>query len=152
MAERSIELRSEKARNIIGKVPPMLLRIGTMIITSVVVVILALMYYIPYPQTISLDVVTIKTNHGYIASGVIPIKNAKIIKVEQKVDILLYSLNGDYTVKGVVNNIVETNNGNARVEIRIDTANINTKLSITPSGSATIIISNSPILKRLMKL
>lgn len=151
MAERNIELRSEKARNIIGKVPPILLRIGTMIITSVVVVILALMYYIPYPQTISLDVETIRTNQGYIASGVIPIKDAKSIKVKQKVDILLYSLKGDFSTKGEVNNIIEVNTGNACVEILIDTVGVDARLSYMPSGSATIIISSLPILKRLIK-
>ncbi len=40
----NIELRSEKVRNVIGEVPPRLVRIGTVIIT-IVVLILAVVYY-----------------------------------------------------------------------------------------------------------
>lgn len=52
MAEKNknIELRSEKVRNIVGKVPPRLLRVGILIISFVIICILTLAYFIPYPQ------------------------------------------------------------------------------------------------------
>lgn len=48
----NIELRSEKIRHVIGKVPPRLVRTGTAIITLVVVVLGIAFYTIRYPITI----------------------------------------------------------------------------------------------------
>jgi len=46
----NIELRSEKVRNIVGKIPPLLLRIGIFVISIIIVLILTLAYFIPYPE------------------------------------------------------------------------------------------------------
>lgn len=150
MAETNIELRSEKVRSIIGKIPPVLLRVGIMIITTVIIIILALMYSIPYPQTTNLDIVIAKNNQEYIARGNILIKDAKSIQLGQKADILLFSLKGNYSLKGMVNKITESN-GNAYVEILITDTNNEDRLSILPLGSATILISNTSILKRIFQ-
>lgn len=48
----NIELRSEKVRHIIGKVPPRLVRTGTVIITLVVIALGIAFYAIRYPMTI----------------------------------------------------------------------------------------------------
>ncbi len=48
----NIELRSEKVRHIIGKVPPVLVRTGTIIITLVVIAFGVAFYTIHYPITI----------------------------------------------------------------------------------------------------
>ena len=48
----NIELRSEKVRHIIGQVPPALVRIGTMVITLVVIALALAFYTIRYPITI----------------------------------------------------------------------------------------------------
>ena len=40
----NIELRSEKVRNIIGKIPPRLVRVGTVVIT-IIVLALAVAFY-----------------------------------------------------------------------------------------------------------
>ena len=48
----NIELRSEKVRHIIGQVPPALVRIGTMVITLVVIALAIASYTIRYPITI----------------------------------------------------------------------------------------------------
>jgi len=47
---KDIELRSEKVRNIVGKIPPFLLRMGMLIISAVIVLLLGLAYFIPYPE------------------------------------------------------------------------------------------------------
>lgn len=44
-----IELRSEKVRNIIGDVPPALLRWGTGIITLLFLLLIAAVLLLPYP-------------------------------------------------------------------------------------------------------
>lgn len=48
----NIELRSEKVRHVIGKVPPLLVRTGTAIITLVVIALGIAFYTIRYPITI----------------------------------------------------------------------------------------------------
>lgn len=149
MAEKNIELRSEKVRSIIGKIPPLLLRLGMIIITLVFIVIFGLMYYIPYRQTTKLDIVIIEGNKDYIARGSISTKDAKLIKIGQTADVLLSCLRGDYYLKGVVSNITESN-GNASVEIEIINVNDKRHLSTLPSGNATINISDLPILKRVI--
>lgn len=54
--KKDIELRSEKVRNIVGQVPPVLLRSGIMIISLVVILVLAGAYFMPYSETLSLQV------------------------------------------------------------------------------------------------
>ncbi len=51
----NIELRSEKVRHIIGIVPPMLVRTGTVIITIVVMALAVAFYTIHYPITIEVQ-------------------------------------------------------------------------------------------------
>lgn len=48
----NIELRSEKVRNVIGKVPPCLVSLGTVIITIIVLALAVASYKIPYPISI----------------------------------------------------------------------------------------------------
>lgn len=47
---KDIELRSEKIRNVVGKIPPRMLKIGISIISIVIICVLILAYVIPYPQ------------------------------------------------------------------------------------------------------
>ena len=51
----NIELRSEKVRHIIGKVPPVLVRTGTFIITILVIALAVAFYTIRYPITIEVE-------------------------------------------------------------------------------------------------
>lgn len=48
---KPIELRSEKVRNIIGQIPPFLIRSGIGVISIVIVIALAVCYFIPYYET-----------------------------------------------------------------------------------------------------
>ena len=48
----NIELRSEKVRNVIGKVPPRLVSLGTVVITIIVLALAVVFYKIPYPISI----------------------------------------------------------------------------------------------------
>ena len=48
----NIELRSEKVRNVISKVPPRLVSLGTVIITIIVLALTVAFYKIPYPISI----------------------------------------------------------------------------------------------------
>ena len=48
----NIELRSEKVRNVMGKVPPRLVSLGTVLITVIVLALALAFYKIPYPISI----------------------------------------------------------------------------------------------------
>ena len=64
----NIELRSEKVRNVIGKVPPRLVSLGTVIITVIVFALAAVFYKIPFPISIeaSGEVVNHKTVQVFV--------------------------------------------------------------------------------------
>ena len=49
----NIELRSEKVRNVIGKVPPRLVSLGTVIIAIIILALAVAFYKIPYPISIA---------------------------------------------------------------------------------------------------
>ena len=51
----NIELRSEKVRNVIGKVPPRLVSLGTVVITIIVLALAVAFYKIPYPISIEVN-------------------------------------------------------------------------------------------------
>ena len=53
MADKKIELRSEKVRYIIGEIPSRIGRYGITIITIVILGLLVGAYFIPYPEAIS---------------------------------------------------------------------------------------------------
>lgn len=44
-----IELRSEKVRNIIGTIPPTLVRWGTAVIIIILVILMLVVFLVPYP-------------------------------------------------------------------------------------------------------
>ncbi len=64
----NIELRSEKVRNVIGKVPPRLVSFGTVIITIIVIALGMAFYKIPYPISIEAngEVVSNSTVQVYV--------------------------------------------------------------------------------------
>lgn len=46
-----IELRSEKVRNLIGEIPPALVRWGTVIIVAIFLALLLVVCFMPYPYS-----------------------------------------------------------------------------------------------------
>lgn len=61
---RQIELRSEKVRNIIGQVPPVLLRYGIMIIGCAILVLIGVSAFIPYQPGIDVEITVIQSDNG----------------------------------------------------------------------------------------
>lgn len=58
------QLRSEKVRNIIGQVPPVLLQYGIMIIGVSLLVLIGVSAFIPYQQSIGVEIKIIQTDDG----------------------------------------------------------------------------------------
>lgn len=48
---KEIELRSEKVRNLLGEIPPSLVRWGTVIIVTILLVLLFVLCFMPYPHS-----------------------------------------------------------------------------------------------------
>ena len=49
--EDNIELRSEKVRNLIGEIPPSLVRWGTVVIVLIFLLLLTAICFLPYPYS-----------------------------------------------------------------------------------------------------
>lgn len=47
----NIELRSEKVRNLIGEIPPSLIRWGTVIIVAIFLALILVLCFVPYPYS-----------------------------------------------------------------------------------------------------
>ena len=47
----NIELRSEKVRNLLGEIPPALVRYGTVIIVAIFLMLLLIVCFMPYPYS-----------------------------------------------------------------------------------------------------
>ncbi len=60
-SERSIELRSEKVRNIVGQIPPLLIRQGVLIIGLTLLVLFIISSFVPYKKTIPVEITIYKT-------------------------------------------------------------------------------------------
>jgi hypothetical protein len=54
--QKDIELRSEKVRNIVGRVPPLLLRIGIAVISIIIISLLIAAYFLPYREYKNVEV------------------------------------------------------------------------------------------------
>lgn len=46
-----IELHSEKVRNLLGEIPPALIRWGTVIIVAIFLILLLVVCFVPYPHS-----------------------------------------------------------------------------------------------------
>lgn len=47
----NIELRSEKVRNLLGEIPPALVRWGSVIIVAIFLILLLAVCFVPYPYS-----------------------------------------------------------------------------------------------------
>ena len=64
LGDRKVELRSEKVRNIIGQVPPALLRYGIMIIGGALLVLVGVSAFIPYQPAINVGITVTQSDNG----------------------------------------------------------------------------------------
>ncbi|MDR3226321.1 MAG: hypothetical protein LBT56_01440 [Prevotellaceae bacterium] len=95
--DKNIELRSEKVRNIVGKIPPALVRYAMTIIAFVLITLFIISLIIPYRETINLSIsihsepqaeFVKATNDGIIIIDTVFDNNEKteIIVYEQTID------------------------------------------------------------------
>lgn len=87
MAKESenIELRSEKVRNIIGQIPPKLMRSGISLIFFLFTVVIIGTYFFEYEYTIKTSAKMAKLGDSIIVQIIIPVNESNRIKKGQKV-------------------------------------------------------------------
>jgi len=156
---RDIELRSEKVRNIIGQIPPFLVRSGMGMIAVVVALALGVCYFIPYYETVE-GRVEILGDYGQI---LLPYEYQWKIQTGQQVRVELDGFPSTEfgTLRGVISEIYPSpikdptdNQLFLKVEMdlpeRLTTSNKN-ELPFTPGmqGTATVVVSKRRLLLEL---
>jgi hypothetical protein len=160
----NIELRSEKARNIIGKIPPVIVRSGISIVTAVFLILLTCSYFFPYTETISAPARIIqatKEPQRYYGVITIPISLRSRIEVDQQsmIEIEGYSRNKYGQISGHIerkDNTPTVQNGHKVIGLEVNlnhsltTAN-GTRLAYYPGmeGTATIFLKKERLLNVL---
>ncbi|MFT4071707.1 MAG: hypothetical protein QM654_07285 [Dysgonamonadaceae bacterium] len=114
----SIELRSEKVRNIVGKIPPLLLRYGILAITFSLVAIILILYLIPYQPSEKVQLHITQDKQGALRyTAAIPSKvtglNNRCLKVKMSVEDNAY-LPSTFTFQSIPDSIYIDQKGFAK--------------------------------------
>jgi len=114
----SIELRSEKVRSIIGKIPPKIIRSGIFVLFTVFILLIIGSYFFPYSETITTPVQirayqTLSAHSlskKYIAVAYVPVSlQSKVTKgLEAMVEIEGYSKNTNGQIVCIVQSRMDT--------------------------------------------
>ena len=153
MADSKIELRSEKARHIIGEIPSGIVRYGITIITIVLLVLLVGAYFIPYPETISARIEMIDRQQGTVD---IPYKYVNTVKKGKNVSIELEGYDTEMygaangTITATMHTPRQTAAGNVfTAQVKVTDCKYNLISGMT--GTASILVSNESILQRIVR-
>lgn len=139
----NIELRSEKVRNIIGQIPPFLIRSGISVIFIVVIVLLVMSYFFKYSYTIETEIIFANKNNTITNEVKIPADEIKRIKSGQSV-IITFS-----NIPNMNKECVKGKLGTVKREITIKsdeayyTANINIPNQIKTIQGSKLLINNN---------
>lgn len=151
----NIELRSENVRNIIGRIPPMLIRGGTGLITLIITLLLAAAAFIPYPETLEGEVIMEESDNKYIyAKGLLPYAFVTQVKKDMSVEIELEGFNTrEYgyqhgTISYVSSEVITNNKKNYFSFIII--LKENPFIQKGMKGYVSVILSNKTLLERIV--
>lgn len=155
----NIELRSEKTRMIIGMVPSGIVRYGTLIIAAIIVALLTISYFVPYPENLQTDAtVEIKTDGHVKVCAYIPYSHINTIHEGMSTEIEFEGYpSADYgyvsaTISHIDKNVHIINGQNYfNVDLNIQT-NSSIILFEGMKGTANILISNKSILQKILRL
>lgn len=153
-----IELRSEKVRNIIGRIPPLLIRSGITLIALLVTALAAATCFIPYPENVKGKVeVTTNRKSEMEVTGFIPYTQITRIKENMPVHIEMdgYDARTYGYLKGRVKTIhkkvVKKEGKNYfPVDIKLDNAVDYHKIEEGMKGTVTILVSDRSLMQYLL--
>lgn len=155
----NIELRSEKTRQIIGMVPSGIVRYGTLIITVIIAGLLAVSYFVPYPENLQTDATVAVDADGKLTICMyIPYSYINTIHEGMSTEIEFEGYpSADYgyvsaTISHIDKNVQNINGQNYfNVDLNIQT-NSSIILFEGMKGTANILISNKSILQKILRL
>lgn len=155
----NIELRSEKTRQIIGMVPSGIVRYGTLIITIIIAVLLAVSYFVPYPENLQANATVVVDADGKLnVRAYIPYSHINTIHEGMSAEIEFEGYPAaDYgyvstTISNIDKNVHNINGQNYfKVDLNIQTNNT-IILFEGMNGTANILISNKSILQKILRL
>ena len=154
----NIELRSEKTRQIIGMVPSGIVRYGTLIITIIIAILLAVSYFVPYPENLQADTtVEINTDGEVNVCAYIPYSHINTIHESMSAEIEFEGYpSADYGyVSATISHIdknVQNINGQNYFKVYLNSQSNNTiALFEGMNGTANILISNKSVLQKMFK-
>lgn len=150
--DKQIEIRSEKVKNVIEKIPSSLIRYGTTIIFITVTLLLCMTAFIPYPENLDIEVTVRKSNEGKIyVEGLVPYNYFSQIEKGMKV-MLEFDGRGiesdvhQYNVYFIESNVYIVNGVNY-FKIFINGSSLNFKEKMR--GRGFILLSNKTLLERI---
>ena len=153
-----IELRSEKVRNIIGRIPPLLIRSGITLITLLIAGLATATCFIPYPENVKGKVeVTINSHSEIEIIAFIPYTEIKRLEEGMPVSITMdgYSIGTDSHLNGKVKTIYKKvykkeGKNYFRIDLKLNNAVDYFKMENGMEGTATIPLSDRSLMKNLL--
>lgn len=156
----NIELHCEEVQEIMGNVPPWILRWGILAIAFVTVMFFAVCYLFRLPETIDGNAIIAISKNNIIAKMLVVDSKVSKIKIGQEVKISLdrYPSSRYGYIIGFVNSISDIPNRDneytiwIRLPHRLVTdANVDIPLKTIQRGESKIIIGNVRLINRLVK-
>lgn len=153
----NIELRSEKVRNIIGRVPPELVTGGTAYVIFLLVALFVATAAIPYPENIrAAIIVTHKDREGAHAEALIPYRYITRLKTHAEVQVEMEGYTAQKyghkrgTIEAINDSLI-SRNGNSyfRAYLRLRTP-MKYDIQLNMQGVATITIADRSILQYII--
>lgn len=147
-----IELRSEKVRNIIGRIPSVLVRYGTVFIGLALLAVVVVSAFVPYRETVPVKITVEKTNRGLYGKAVVSKSELVKLRLGNKVAINDQLLG---YMEAVVAEILPEplpEDGFMR-EITVNFTEQPVQKSIRPGDvmEGQIVLSDMPVLKKFLQ-
>lgn len=148
----NIELRSEKVRHVIGKVPPRLVRTGTTIITLVVITLSIAFYTIRYPITIEAQGEVVGKDSLKIC---VPYKYLYLFNEPRLVSVTYEGQDDNarpsiYSITSYNDKLVKVNGSNCFVATAYIGSD-STKVKVSQKAEARIIVSDKTLWQQVFK-
>lgn len=154
----NLGLRSEKVRNIIGCVPPMLVREGIGLIGILLLVLAVVAFFVPYPENIETPIVVTNVNpekETVYVDALVPYSQITHVRTGMQVSVELEGYEAseygyiEGRVDGVKDTIVVQESGNRFIATVILTKPANHPVFPCQKGTAKILVSDKSIIQRI---
>lgn len=155
----NIELRSEKTRQIIGMVPSGIVRYGTLIITIIIAILLAVSYFFPYPENLQANATVVVDADGKLnVCAYIPYSHINSVREGMRAEIEFEGYpSADYgyvstTISHIDKNVHNINGQNYFITYMY--VGVNNSIIMLPkmNAQANILLSNKTVLQKILKL